>query len=385
MAEAAEAHLQGPGQTRYLDALDAQRDNLLTALRWSETEGEADRLAAGARLAGALWPFWQVRGYWREGREHLETLLKYGEAIGPCHPAPRLKMLYGAGVLCGLLGDYQAARARQEECLALARAVKDQRAAANALHELAVLALTRNEVPLARDLHEESLALRREMGDEAGIALSLNNLGNLAYDQNEPDRAHTLYQESLALRRRLGDKKALAATLNNLGNLAISRADYAVAQAYLEESLSLWRALGDRWGIALALGNLAEVAQKEGDLTRAHSLNAQCLTMRWELGDQKLLAGSFEAYGHLLAAERRWAEAAALLGAAQQVRESLGITVRPSEQPLYDRNIATIRAALGESGFAAGWTRGFTMTREQVFAYALASAHPDQSRPARNE
>jgi hypothetical protein len=89
-----------------------------------------------------------------------------------------------------------------------------------------------------------------------------------------------------------------------------------------------------------------------------------------------------------LASLRRQFEPPGVPAGTVPLADAMNVRLNPVvvEQPLHDRNIATIRAALGESGFAAGWTHGNTMTREHVFAYALASAHPDQSRSGiRNE
>ena len=60
----------------------------------AERRGRARR---GLRLGGALWRFWQVRGYWAEGREHLAGLLALPGAEAPT--AARAKALHGAGML----------------------------------------------------------------------------------------------------------------------------------------------------------------------------------------------------------------------------------------------------------------------------------------------
>src|SRR5205823_6408067 len=49
-----------------LDQLEGEHDNLRAALEWSQVQGHAE---AGSRLGGALWWFWEQRGFWMEGRE----------------------------------------------------------------------------------------------------------------------------------------------------------------------------------------------------------------------------------------------------------------------------------------------------------------------------
>jgi len=50
------------------------------------------------RMAGALQPFWFVRGHWSEGRRWLEEALAMDSGAAPS-PAVRAKALYGAACL----------------------------------------------------------------------------------------------------------------------------------------------------------------------------------------------------------------------------------------------------------------------------------------------
>ena len=75
LAESTEPHLIGGQQAIWLDRLEVEYDNIRAALDWS-LEQRRDEQAA--RLAGALWRFWGVRGYLGEGRGWLERLLAPG-------------------------------------------------------------------------------------------------------------------------------------------------------------------------------------------------------------------------------------------------------------------------------------------------------------------
>jgi non-specific serine/threonine protein kinase len=106
LAEEAERHLTGAEQKAWLQGMEAEQDNLRAALRWA-MEHRAGELAQ--RMAGALQPFWFVRGHWSEGRRWLEEALAIDS--GATHDQPiRAKALYGAGMLARFQGDLARAR-----------------------------------------------------------------------------------------------------------------------------------------------------------------------------------------------------------------------------------------------------------------------------------
>ena len=59
-------------ESGWLARLDAERDNVRSALRWRETEGDGEGLL---RLAGAADPLWNYRSYRSEGRGWLDRAL----------------------------------------------------------------------------------------------------------------------------------------------------------------------------------------------------------------------------------------------------------------------------------------------------------------------
>ena len=68
-AEQAEPKLHGPELLAWLNRLELEHDNLRAAFEWSQSTGGEAML--GLRLAGALWWFWDIRGYRTEGRVWL--------------------------------------------------------------------------------------------------------------------------------------------------------------------------------------------------------------------------------------------------------------------------------------------------------------------------
>jgi predicted ATPase len=369
LAEEAAPHLLGPEQGRWLVRLEVEHDNLRAALGWSLRSGGDPAL--GLRLAGALWRFWQTRGYLTEGRGWLE------EALASDQPAPsaaRARALDGAGNLAETQGDYGQAIAFYEEALALRRGLGDKQGIAGSLNDLGNVAYWQGDYGRALALHEQSLALKRELGDRSDIAISLNNLGLAAYRQGDYDRAAALYEESLALKRALGNTRGIAVSLHNLGAVASSQADYARAAALHEESLALTRELGDSYGIAILLNNLGNVAGWQGDHERAIALLREALLRSRDLGARELMAEALEGLAWVAAAGRQAQRAARFGGAAEALREALGVPLLPEQQADHDQAVQAMRAMLGEGDFAAAWAEGRALPLEAAIGLALEAA-----------
>ena len=184
LARTAEPELKSDRQAMWLERLEREHDNLRAVLDWANENREAE---IGLLLGGALWRFWYVRGYYREGREYLAALLAM--------PVPQ---------------EHDRGGDR-------AHIVEFMHARATALNGAGVLAGLHGDQKTARSLYEESLALSRELGDKKGMASSLGNLAIIAHQQGASDVAGAFQEESLALRRELGDKQDIASSLNNLG------------------------------------------------------------------------------------------------------------------------------------------------------------------------
>ena len=327
LAEEAELQLIGSHQQTWLDRLETEHDNVRSALAWSNTSG--GNAANGLQLAGFVWWFWLVRGYFGEGRGWLSALLTTvpsGEAL-----VARAKALTGAGALALQQGDYPAARA----------------------------------------LHGESLAIRRQLGDRRGIASSLGNLGNVFYDQGDYPTARALYEESLAIWRELGDQRGIARALNNLAGAAHDQGDYPAVLAMFEESLAIFRKLDDLGGIAMLLNNLGDLASSQSDYAGARALYIEGLTIRSELGDRWGIAETLNGLAYVAFGLASFGQATRMWGGAERLREEIGATLQPRDRLRYDRQVAAARAAMGDNAFDLTWQDGRAMTLEQAIRFAL--------------
>ena len=368
-ADSVRPAIKGADQPQRLARIEAEHDNLRAALSWSATEGSATG-AGGLQLAGAIWPFWNLRGLLNEGRGWLSTLLQ--QAADRAIPPVRAQGLRAAGVLAHAQGDFAASASWHEQCLALQRQLGDRKGVAAALESLGIAAYGRGHCASGIDMMEEALAIQRELGEPLAIAQALNNLGATLSFVGERGRARTLLEESLALKRAHGDRRGVAVGLDNLGDLAALLDDKAAARRLFEESLAIRRELNDRAGIARVLLGLADLAHAQGEPATSLRLLAENLSITRDLGDQLAISHALEGLADVARAFGDVEREVRLRGHAQRLRETMDYSIPPAMQPRHGRTLETARAALGDgAAFDRAWQAGRAMTLEQAVELAL--------------
>jgi predicted ATPase/DNA-binding SARP family transcriptional activator/DNA-binding CsgD family transcriptional regulator len=367
LAEEAEPELTGSQQKLWLDRLEAEHENMRAALSWLLETGEAE---LGLRLGGALWRFWYARGYLSEGRKWLQAVLASGDH--PESTSVRARALGGMGWLAELHGDYEPARAAYEESLKLSQKMGDKRNLAASLNSLGSVALSQGDYERARTLLEESLSVFRELGNERNIASGSNALGELAFSQDDRVRAVRLFEEALRLARKAGDMQGMAVSLNNLGYASLLDGDWEQATEQLEESLALARELGDMLGTAITATNLGLAALIQGNHLQATVLLRESLALLQEIEDENNIADCLETIAGIAGAQGSAQRAARLWGAAQALREDIGLQLLPRERDLHEPYVATARSRLDEAAWKKAWAEGRAMTLEEAVEYALS-------------
>ena len=78
------------------------------------------------------------------------------------------------------------------------------------------LALYEGDLVAARARQEESLALRRALGDRREVAVSLTILGRVAIAEGDVDAAHRLFVQTLPLHQEVGNHWGIALALEGL-------------------------------------------------------------------------------------------------------------------------------------------------------------------------
>ena len=331
VAETAEPKLGSEEQGSWLNQLEIEHNNFRTALDWSKSNQGISNL--GLLLAGALWRFWEIRGYFSEGRAQLEAVM----AANPRVSSPAyIKALVGAGTLAWYQTDYES----------------------------------------STKFHEAALSMQRELGDEQGIAFSLNNLGAQALEKGEYEIAIEWLEESLSLAEKQRDQRVTGYALHNLADVARHKGDYQRAVILYNKSLAAFRELQDAWAISLSLTWLAVATQNLGDYVQATIYLKESLALAREFKLMRSVTEGLQNLAGVALAQQQPIRAVQFFGAVDVLRNTLHSPISPADRVEYDLAVAEARAALEEEAFQAAWETGRRMAAEgweTVISYALAT------------
>lgn len=334
-AEDTSEQLYGPLQLAALDRLEAEHGNLRAALAWSLDAAAAseERTAVGRRLAGALTKFWYQHGHITEGRRWLERAV---ELTADDAGEPLARLAHGLGILLIQLGELDA----------------------------------------AIGLFERSLAIWRELGDRDQQARELNTLGITRYHRGELDAARSVLLEAISIARQLGSDPRLATALTNLGQVEGNAGNYDRATQLLHEALALDHKQGDLQGEAVDQQSLAEIGLRTGQIQQARAQLAGMLGYATGSGDTEFLAYTLELAACIAAAGGDGPQAARLTGAADGLRQQLGIPRPAKDQALLERFLAPAAAATASSAWHAELAAGQALTQQQAAELLRSAAQP---------
>jgi Tetratricopeptide repeat len=129
--------------------------------------------------------------------------------------------------------------------------------------------------------------------------------------------------------------------------------------------------VGARGCLVWALHAWGFVTWQQGDVNTGRALLEESMAMFREMGHRYGLARSLERLGGLALALGQTERAARLYGSAASLREAIGSPPGPLGLVELDRDVAAIRASLGEPAFAQAWAEGCALTLEQAIEDAL--------------
>jgi predicted ATPase/DNA-binding SARP family transcriptional activator len=272
-------HLTGSQQVSYLDRLEADRDNISSALRWLTATAQTAR---ALRTASLLWRFWHLRAHLGEGRTLLEGLL--------AEPAPQLDAaahadgLNALGSVAYWQRDYHSARQSFEEALAICTRAGLANEMAQSHYNLGFTAVYAGDHAAGGEYFRLALAEYDKLGDRLGASNALAGLALVDRATGDYERGRQRAAQSLTQQRLLGDEFAAANTLGLLGSITSRTGAVAEAESLLREALTRHERAGNISGILWMLHELAATAAASGQPEKALMLSGAARSLEGELG-----------------------------------------------------------------------------------------------------
>jgi predicted ATPase/DNA-binding CsgD family transcriptional regulator len=314
-----------------LERLAADDANLRAALDWL---ADQESVAGFAAMVADLSGYWRAYSLLADAEQWIGRVLARREQI----PLPdRARLLIASGILLGFRGD--AARA---------------------------------EVALA-----EGLALSRATGDAFDLAMALTSYGASCNQQGQYTEATAFLEEGRTVAAAIADPRERAAmvgrALANLGVTAREQGDFAAARSLCEAALASYQGFGFDLAETRALMDLAGIAKDQGDLPPMVARYQTCLAQTGERGDMRVVYEALSGIASACAAWGQWRHAILLFGAADAVRERVGLAMSlPSDAAVTERSLSTLHKALSDTDYAASWAEGRALPLAQALAIAAA-------------
>jgi predicted ATPase len=366
LAETAEPELWAQQTGAWLARLDPEEANFRAALAWIIKRDDAE---VAVRLAGSLYPFWEIRARHGEARAWLNRTLALGGAVPlSC----RAKALVAAGRATSWQFDWPAAITLLEEGAELCRKLDDLEGVGRCLGFIAHARLFTGDSAGAAVALNEGVELARSTGDRRSLARALYNAAFAPIEERNFDRASDMFEEAAGIARAEGMKLSLALSLIHLGYTAVLAGDFERAASRLNEGVDLFDDLGETTWTPVAYLYLGLRALLGGEIEEAESILRTSLMEGREQAPQQQLADWIEALAAVATAKGEALRAATLWGATDALFEKRGLAVLEVNRQVRERFRHEADGSLQSDSRAEAWDKGHAMTLQQAVAYALA-------------
>lgn len=407
--------LTGNDQAAWLSTLETEHDNLRAALAWCIAESPANAV----RMAAALWRFWWVRGFVREGRDWLQRVL---ELSGDVPPVDRAAALYAAAELAEALSDIPEAIALHKEALAIYEKVTDDVGMAECLNGLGIAARAQGNLDDSEHLHNQALPLLQGARNRRGEASTLNNLAAVAYYRGDATRAEAQWSQALEIVREIGDLRSVGLLLGNLGAVTLQLGQFQRSIELQQESLAVARQLADLDSISRSLINLGGAYVEAGEINLARDALEKGIDGCRQTEDRRAEANGHYTLGKIALLTRDYASAAKsyfnslillarsgdlpgaatsleglacvasettlhedairLFSASHRIRETTGAVRESTEDLDHDHDIVASRKAVGRHAADALWEEVLNWSLDETVALAVSLAERVEQMPA---
>jgi hypothetical protein len=177
-----------------------------------------------------------------------------------------------------------------------------------------------------------------------------------------------VFEEAVEVARRLRDPYLISGTAGDLGMFEYLAGNYGRAVELTTEALASAKERGDPNGIAVNGVSLLALFVAGGNVIEARELSADVVADVLKVGAPARLAECAELLAGLHSKTGELTGAATLLGAAQALRERVGMTLYSEHAALHDEALQACRTALPVDVFERCFEDGMNMTVEAALA-----------------
>jgi predicted ATPase len=321
LAERADRPLRGLDQDHAAEGLEAEAANLAATVNWYLAH---DRTPL-PHLFRVLWMFWGLRDHLGEARGWVDQLLP---AADSWEPHAQAELLWTAATIAVEVVGQEQALAASQRLESLLAGIRDPYLHAVSQQLIAGVSAVVGDFDGA--LRTQSACLEELRGQDepywTTVATLTYGLVETAMGRLEAALGHL--REARALADRFDHAGLSAWSQVQLGLLALARGRPEEARAPLDEGLELSLATHSTRNVTLCLTAFAQLAFVEGDAERA----------------------------------------ALLAGAAEGLRQRVGLRAWPLEREGGAQMVAQIRQALGADRFDQNFAAGVRLNRRQAIA-----------------
>jgi predicted ATPase/class 3 adenylate cyclase/DNA-binding CsgD family transcriptional regulator len=278
-------------------------------------------------------------------------------------------------------GDLAAARRALETSVELCHEVGEPATGGIAIALLGEIDARTGQYDAAEGRLGAFLQRAAATGGAMGAPFALITLASLAAGRGDLETARAYLDPLLEQVRTLGLPAYVAMVQAVAGAVLLSSGEVEAAEAALLEGKASAEAIGNPWMLSNVIHQLGRVAECRGDAHEAEDLHHEALALRASRGLHAGVVESLEALASLAAANESRAEATRLLAAAAAERAREGSTHWPLEEAARMEELATLRAALGDTAFEGAWAEGWALALSDAVAYATR-ARGERKRPS---
>jgi len=369
--------MRGRARVAWIHRLEAEQDNLRTAMEW----GLARNPESALRIAASLPLFWTTSGYSAEGFRWIQQAMAgYVEKIGEFEqPALRAKGLGGLSFLYMSLGDNTNGKRVAEESVALFRQSQDKSGLAYALVILANPLEFLGERLQAEAALMESIAIARSEKNPFVLASSLNNLTRVTLDlHGDIEAAERYANEAIRISQEAGVEWNVSVAHEMKGLIALHRKDYDEARTLFEKAIHAYRETGASFNVIIQKSNLAHMERELGNYAIALDIYRETIVAFRDVAQTGAVAHQLECFGFIALAQNQNKRsspaderALQLFAAANALRENGGTPMTPDEQVYFDQQLRDAREKLDSKRYEAIWSIGRNLSMEQAVQMAL--------------